>query len=165
MGNLNGESLFMKWLARGPVEKRRLADAVIAIVVPVFEKAGFSSVKTDSYGRPQVNEMAMERCNDDGTVDIVSILFNKYRKPYFDVQVLRLVPPDYSHWAKNAHLVWMQDDDVRYKRWGPKWWQLDQAKAGKVVVERVRSLVPQLIDYLDDQKIGPNVRVWPTLRT
>ena len=165
MGNPKGESLFLKWLARGPVEKRHLADRVISIVVPFFEEAGFSWVKSGSNVRPQINEIAMERRNGDGSVDVVSILFSKYRKPFFDVQVLRLMPPDYSHWAKNAHLVWKQGDDVRYKRWGPRWWQLDQVKACNSVVDRVLSLSPQLLDYLADQQIGSNVRVWPTLRT
>lgn len=164
MANPKGEAVFLKWLARGPAEKRRLADQVIASVVPVFEQAGFAWVKTGSNGRPQINEIPMERRNDDGSVDVVSILFNKYREPYFDVQVLRLTPPDYSHWTKNASLVWKQDDDVRYKRWGPKWWELDRTRAEKRAVERVSALAPQLLTYLSGEYSGPNVRVWPTLR-
>jgi len=161
MSRPKGEKVFLKWLARGPAEKRRLADQVIANITPIFEQAGFSWVGTCFYGRPQINEIPMERRNDDGTVDFVSISFNKYRKPQFDLQALRLAPPDHRHWTKNAHLVWKQDDDVRYKRWGPKWWELDRAQAENKAVGRVRDLAPQLIAYLGGEQPGPNVRVWP----
>lgn len=157
----NSEKVFVKWLMRGHTEKRRLADQVIDRIVPVFEQAGFSWVQSSFYGRPQINEVPMERRNGDGTVDFVSISFNKNRKPQFDIQVLRLVPPEHRRWSKNAHLVWKQDDDVRYKRWGPKWWQLERIQAEKRTVEIVRGFVPQLLAYLSGEPPGPNVRVWP----
>jgi len=155
------EKSFLNWLARGSEAKRRLGDKVIASIVPIFEQAGFSWAASCFYGRPHINEIPMERQNADGTVDFISISFNKYRKPQFDVQALRLVPPDHRRWSKNAHLVWKQDDDVRYKRWGPKWWQWERTKAEDKAVEMIRHLVPQLLDYLSGAPPGPNIRIWP----
>jgi hypothetical protein len=160
-----GEKVFVKWLMRGPAEKRRLADQVIACIVPIFEQAGFSWAQACFYGRPQINEIPLERRNDDGSVDFVSISFNKFRKPQFDIQGLRLAPHDNRHWIRNGYLVWKQDDDVRYTRWGPKWWQVNRVQAEKESVEVVRNLVPQLLNYLVGDQPGPNVRVWPTLRS
>ena len=156
------QKAFLKWLDRGPAEKRFLADEVIASVVPIFLQAGFVWVDVCfDIGRPQVNEIPLERRHGDGTVDFVSILFNKYRAASFDIRG-GTKRPDGSggwDWVKAAALVWKQDDGFRFRRWSRKWWEFNRQAAEKRVAERVAGLSPQLVAYLNGNEAGPNVRV------
>lgn len=156
------EKVFVKWLLRGPERMRDTGEKVVATIVPLIENAGFIWVdKTFDIGPVQANEIALERTNVDRSVDFISIYFDKYRKPKFEVWggTKRPDTPNDWEWVKGATLVWKQDDGYRYKQWAPNWWQLSRTAAKTKVVNDVARYIPQMIGYLNGEPPGPNVRV------
>ncbi len=151
---------FHKWLNLSPHETRHLASRVESLLVAGLEELGFSLPSgprllpgLDILGR----EIELERSAGD-SVDTVTISFDKYRRPRFQVNVARrmtLAPHQVVH---SCNLV--AHSGQYFYFWGKPWWLpsiLWTDWRADHLVDSIKFRLPQIDQFLSSGRRGPNI--------
>lgn len=153
---------FSRWAALGTKDRERQLMHAVALFTSLLEAAGFKWVeRCFDIGIAQANSINLEREHENGQVDFVLIIFDRYRRARFQVSAGTKEKEPPHRWVRAGALVWKKKDAlVKYQWWGAKWWHLDKSAALDRAIEQVASLLPQLLEYLSTDAAGPNV--WPS---
>ena len=151
---------FAKWLSFGPPETRQLGSLVESELVPALEKLGFSVtgdrrllVDLSVLGR----ELELERSTDD-CVDVITINFDKYHRPRFQVSAARRLTQPPHAFVRACNLV--PSSRHSYFFWGKPWWlptRLWTTGRAFRLVASIRARLPQLDLFLSTTQRGPHV--------
>lgn len=155
---------FLRWVERCHLSKKPIADKVIVKIVPIFANSGFEWVEEHfEGGPPQIHEIRLERRRTSkgiNLIDFVLIIFEPRRMCHlkFIVGTKKDEPPFYP-WVAGGSLKWKKVEDDYAAWWGPHWWTLNKEAAALETIDHLVTLAPQIIDYLDTGKRGPNIFV------
>ena len=149
---------FLRWLSRGTAEHELLGRYLLQKFLPILRDAGFEWIEKETDGgRAQVNSISLERHRSDNYFDYVIILFDKYRYPKFKICSGRKEKEPPFQFILAGDLVRYKSELDRAKWWAPRFWQLNKTNEFKKKVDKVSKFLPQLISFLDDGEVGPNI--------
>jgi hypothetical protein len=113
---------FSKWQNLAPPQTRHLSAAVDTELVPLFERAGFSRVGV-TLRQPDSpvsgKDIQLER-EVEGAIDSVTISFEKYATPRFQIHFSRRETSPPHSFVRSANLVARKRQ--YYHFWGKPWW-------------------------------------------
>lgn len=144
--------------------RRKFLEARAEAVAPcilVLENAGFKLVRQEFDGYPaQPHAISLERMRSD-EVDFVRIVFDKNGRGRFQVSsgTKRNIPP--FEWVRSGDLVRWPSNVVAAKWWGGPWWHLQPVRRIESRSAKVAALLPQILTFLANGSVGPNVYQWP----
>ena len=121
-------------------------------IVPFFIKSGFSWISV-SYHDPEWvvsgNEIDLERINDE-SVDTLSISFNKYCSPTFQLSLIRRNKIKGNEFIRSARLV--ASGSEYYHFWCKPWYwptKLWPNALSAREVKKVKSKLSQLVEFIE----------------
>lgn len=150
---------FIRWMKNGPDKMQPAFLRAVDMFCAPLEAVGFRCADKafDASGVP-AHTINLERKATADSTDYVMVIFDNHRRPRFQVIFgsKRTMPP--QSWIRSAALVWKRDSElVKYKWWGAKWWHLNKVKSLDHAVDRVMTLMPQVVHYLSSGEAGDNV--------
>jgi len=149
---------FKRWLALGPKSREAQASYAMRLFLPALEVVGFKWVEKGFDGvNAQVNAIELERENVQGQIDFISIIFDKYRSPRFQIALgtkEKLVP---HKWVRGGRIVRRKSGLDKHNWWGAKWWHLNKGVRFAFAVNEVFAILPQAVDFLSNGTVGPNI--------
>jgi hypothetical protein len=151
-------SRFLNWARRGEPAYAELVVGAANLFVSELEPAGFVWTEVDSLGTGPEHSVKLERVRAEGETDFVLFVFDKYRRAQFQALLgtKRSAPP--HAWVRAGALVWKkQSEDIKFKWWGARWWQLDKLAALEAAVVQVHRLLPQAVDFLSGGPPGSSI--------
>ena len=150
-----------KWAALGGPSLTYLVEQVTGEIVPFFLANGFRRVSRymdDPGDAISARQIRLER-RRDGEIEGVSITFDKYHRPAFQIQVERRVATGTQDWVRAANVVKRPGQYLCF--WGAPWWlpaRLWPRAASRHVAARVRVLSPATLAFLDDGRANRHLR-------
>jgi hypothetical protein len=156
------EARFAKWCRLGGPQLVNLADQVSSVFVPIFLENGFARVSIymrDPADTVSVREIRLERaCGEE--IEGVTINFDKYRRPCFQVSVDRRRANGAKEWVRAANIVKRPKQYICF--WGSPWWlprPLWSPARSQSVVGRLTAIAPDMLTFLDDGQRSRYLRV------
>jgi hypothetical protein len=154
------EKRLAKWRNLAPAQTRVLIDGALDLLVPTLEAQGFERVgfvRLDSIHPTSGREIVMERVIGE-CVDEVTLNFDKFRRPRFQVQCSRRELSEPHRFIRSANLVLKSTQ--YYHFWGKPWWlptQLWPDGASQRALKQVKSHLSQVRPFLESAERGPNI--------
>jgi hypothetical protein len=149
-----------RWLRLAPPQTRHLVGLISGRASLLLAEKGFRPVEL-TLGNPEWpisgRDLEFERAGT-GFVDSVTISFDKYMSPRFQVLASRRVPEPPHSCIRAGNLV--SRPTKYYCFWGKPWWLpswLWSARLSAASASRVESLLGQLFRMLEDGSRGPNI--------
>jgi len=155
--NKKSKKAFLRWSAKGDDDFQLIAAYAVNLLVPVMEKAGFKWVETSPDGFKTSHFMIdMERRTESG-IECVTYNFDKYRKYKFSITCT--VSESSSPFKRNviSRLVKYKSELDKASWWGASKLSLNKEKSFKKEVDKVATLLPQILNFLSNGEIGPNI--------
>lgn len=150
---------FSRWISRGHPEISKEFVGALEVLLPVLERYGFRWVeKAFDTDQMPANIVNLERYPESDIIDYVLLVFDKERQRRFQLLFGKKgkVPP--HPWIRAGALVWKTGSELlKYKWWGPAWWEINKSAAFGNVVNHVAELLPQVDLFLVNGATGPNV--------
>jgi len=166
MGNANSASAhrkrFSRWQSRAPRESRVLSELLESRITPVFEAQGFSRVGI-ALGRSDQpvdsDEIRLER-SSDAEIDTITIWFDKYRRPRFQIGFSRRMRTPPNDFIRSAHLT--KRSTQYFCFWGkpmffPRWLWSDRSASREI--DRIHRKIDQIVPFLEAGKRGRNIGI------
>jgi hypothetical protein len=156
------EARFATWCRLGGPQLIDLADQVSSVLVPIFVENGFSRVATymrDPADMVSAREIRLERSREE-EIEGVTINFDKFRRPRFQVSVDRRHAAEAHDWVRAANIVKRPRQDICF--WGSPWWlptRLWSPACSRRIVKRLRATAPDMLAFLDDGQRSRYLRV------
>jgi hypothetical protein len=149
---------FLRWLALGAKKREAQTKRAIAAFLPTLKAAGFEWIEKSFDGvSAQVNAIELERENVEGQIDFVSIIFDKHRRPKFQIALGTKEKAFPHRWVRGGRVVWHKNGLDKHNWWGAKWWHLNKEDAFDAAVKEVTGILPQAIDFLSNGAVGSNI--------
>lgn len=157
--NKKSEKAFLRWCAKGDADYQSAVSYALKFLLPMAEQAGFEWVdkSPDGYINP-LFYVEMSRSTARG-YECISFNFNKYRKMKFAIAFTISDPSKEYVRTAIGNLVPRKSKDYNQYWWGASLLSLNKQKAFKKDVDKVAKLLPQVIDFLSDGKVGDNIWV------
>jgi hypothetical protein len=156
------EARFATWCRLGGAPLISLAEQISGTFVPIFIENGFTRVSTymgDPSDRISAREIRLERLS--GTeIEGVTISFDKYRRPSFQVSVDRRQIAGGAGWVRAANIVKRPQQYICF--WGSPWWlpaRLWSPARSWRVAERLCAIAPDMLAFLEDGRRSRYLRV------
>lgn len=153
----NHKKKYEKWKRLCPIQTRYMCSLIESEVVPFFIESGFSWVSV-SYHDPEWvvsgNEIDLERINEE-SVDTLSISFDKYRNPTFQVSLIRRKKIKGNEFIRSANLV--AKDSEYYHIWCKPWYwptKLWPNSLSVREVKKVKSELSKLVEFIEFGKLS-----------
>jgi len=149
------KSLFERVFFRGENLSKEQKKELLTAILPILNNAGFKQVKTYFDGnKRRYNSILFER-RENQIYYYISVAFDKYYRPRFSITLTK-------HFYEN---VLQQCEVVQFVKnrkqagywWGAKFWSINHDKAWLKAVRKSSQALPQLIEYIDDKIVGPNI--------
>jgi len=146
-------------MSGGPDEISSELVRALQVLLPVLERYGFRWLeKSFDTGQLPANIVNLERSPDSGAVDYVLLVFDKNRRRRFQIIFGKKGKDSPYPWIRAGALVWKSGSELlKYKWWGPRWWEINKSLAFASVVNQVAELFPQVDLFLANGVIGVNV--------
>jgi hypothetical protein len=154
---------FQRWVKAGPKEMEpTLLRSASALVAPL-EAAGFECAEKAFDGSAvPAHSLNLERRSPADQVDFVLIIFDKRRRLRFQIIFGSKHAAAPYAWVRSGALVWRPgSEQVKFKWWGAKWWNLSKVETFCDAVNMVIALMPQAVEYLSSGKVGAHVYADP----
>lgn len=143
---------YEKWKRLCPQQTRYMCRLIEAEITPFFIKSGFSWISV-SYHDPEWvvsgNEICLERLNEE-SVDTLSISFDKYRRPSFQVGLIRRKKTKGNEFIRSANLVSKKSE--YYHMWcKPRYWptKLWPNYLSSREIKKVKSSLAYLMEFIE----------------
>ena len=150
---------FVRWAKQGPNGMDAVMLRAASAFLQALEAASFRWVDKafDSSGVP-AHVVNLERNLTAARTDYVMVIFDKHRRPRFQVLFGSKGSTSPYPWIRAGALVWEQGSElVKFKWWGPSWWQLNKVESLSRTIDKVASLMPQVLQYMSSGEVGANV--------
>ncbi len=149
---------FLRWLSRGEKSDEELILYALDVMLPPLEDAGFEWVEIEhDGGKPLANSVTLERMNSPERIDSIEFLFDRGRQIKFAVSMrTRLKTPPHK-WVRGGDLVANKRARGQQYWWKNHGFYFSRMRCFEHVVEKVRRALPQVLDYLNDGTVGPQI--------
>ncbi|WP_331352867.1 hypothetical protein [Cellvibrio sp. UBA7671] len=146
---------YSKWKNLCPPETRYLCEKIEQEIVPFFLGIGFQWISV-SYHDPEWvvsgSEIDLERINED-SVDTLSIAFEKYRSPRFQICLIKRKKIQGNEFLRSASLV--KKSSEYYRMWGKPWFWPTKYWPNSLTdktIQTVKAGLEPLVEYIDKEK-------------
>lgn len=156
------EARFATWCRLGGPSLISLAEQVSSAFIPIFTEQGFARVSIymcDPSDTILAREIRLERLREE-EIEGVTISFDKYHRPSFQVRVERLRTIGTMDWVRAANVVRRPQQHICF--WGSPWWlasRLWTPARSQRAVERLCVIAPDMLAFLEDGQLSRHLRV------
>ena len=158
----DSRKIFDRWCRGQSADLRAMVESIREKVVPILEDQGFTgpSPEDPKEYRFAGREIALLRQRGDH-IDLFDVSFYSENRPFFRVVVFRHHADQY--YGKTARPGNSTLRAVGRSRWGrhrfrfSRWSKQSAEEQASKLADEVVALMPQIMDYFDHGKIGPNI--------
>jgi hypothetical protein len=156
------EARFATWCRLGGPSLISLAEQISSAFIPIFAEHGFARVSIymrDPGDTILAREIRLERLSE-GEVEGITISFDKYHRPAFQVSVDRRRTVKAKDWVRAANVVQRPQQYICF--WGSPWWlpaRLWSRPRSRKVAERLCAIAPDMLAFLDGGQLSRHLRV------
>lgn len=156
------EARFATWSRLGGHSLLSLADQISSAFIPIFAEHGFARVSIymrDPTDTILAREIRLERLSGQ-EIEGVTISFDKYHRPAFQVSVDRRRAGKTKDWVRAANVVKRPQQYICF--WGAPWWlpaRLWWPARSRKLAERLCAIAPDMLNFLDTGQPSRNLRV------
>ena len=149
------KSLIERLIWRGENLTREQKALLLSNIMPILKEGGFKKVGLYANGdKRQHNSVLFER-SDGASHYYINVVYEKYYNPRFSIDLtekrFEADPPLYQV----VNLV--KTRKQLYHWWGARPWSINRDKAWIRGVRQAANALPQLIDFIDNDIVGPNI--------